>query len=105
MSLASLLVSQVREQEDAFEKLKIVKMNDLRVYTNSSGTDTLGKQTEFYSRRADGPFYRWLYEEEMRQWQVSRVHLSRSHLKVLCAASWKIVPPELKAKIDEHYLG
>jgi hypothetical protein len=105
LSLASVLVDRVGEEEDSFEKSKIVKMNDLRVYMIDSGAEAFGGHAVFYSRRADGPLYRWFFEQELGQWQVSRVNLSKSTLRELCAASWKIVPPALQARIDEHYLG
>lgn len=79
-------------------------MNWLRVYTNPSDADEPGGHAKFYSRRADGPYYRWLYEEQVGHWQAGRVHLPDFTLRGLRAASWKTVPPELQAKIMEHYL-
>jgi hypothetical protein len=105
MPLDAVLVGGVGHEEEAFEKSRIVKMNDLRVYILASGAEALSGRAAFYSRRADGPLYRWLFEEGHGHWQVSRVQLSKSNLRELCAASWKAVPPELQAKIDEHYLG
>ena len=79
-------------------------MNGLRVYINQTGTDTLSEQRVFYSRREDGPYYRWRYEEQLRQWRVSRVSVSGSPLKTLCVASWQTVPTALRARLSEHYL-
>ncbi|HKR00692.1 MAG TPA: hypothetical protein VJT09_08460 [Pyrinomonadaceae bacterium] len=79
-------------------------MNGLRVYTNPSDADEPGGRAMFYSRRADGPFYCWFYEEQGGRWQVGRVHLPDFALRELRTASWKAVPPELQAKINEHYL-
>jgi len=76
-------------------------MNGLRVYINPTGA---GGHVTFYSRRADGPFYCWCYEDHVGQWQVGRVHLPDMILRVLRATSWRSVPPELQAKMSEHYL-
>lgn len=80
------------------------KMNELRVYTNPSGAGETGGRAVFYSRRADGPYYCWLYEERAGRWQVDRVHLTGLNLRALRVTSWRDVPPELQAKISEHYL-
>ena len=37
-------------------------MKDLRVYVGPAAPRARGGQEVFYSRRADGPYYRWLYE-------------------------------------------
>jgi hypothetical protein len=79
-------------------------MNGLRVYVNSTATNVPCKQGVFYSRRADGPYYRWRYEETLEQWRVSRVHLSHVGHKTLNIASWKDVPSALQSKLYEHYL-
>ncbi|HKP71499.1 MAG TPA: hypothetical protein VJT82_01095 [Pyrinomonadaceae bacterium] len=79
-------------------------MNGLRIYINPSGADAPGKPKLFYSRRADGPYYRWLYKEELGQWQVSRVRLSDLTLRFLCSASWDSVPLALQSKLGQHYL-
>jgi hypothetical protein len=79
-------------------------MNGLRVYINPAGDETLDEQSVFYSRRADGPYYLWRYEEQAGQWRGSRVHSSDFALKSLCMASWKIVPTALQARLVEHYL-
>jgi hypothetical protein len=79
-------------------------MRDLRVYVESLNGDAPGARAAFYSRRADGPFYRWLYEEEIGSWRFSRVHLSKLSLRVLCVTSWGAVPTALRARLGEHYL-
>ncbi len=79
-------------------------MNGLRVYFKLAGTDILGEQRVFYSRRADGPYYRWYYEQELEQWCGSRVRLPDMTLKALCMASWKAVPTALQTRLDEHYM-
>lgn len=79
-------------------------MNDLRVYIYPARTGANGTREVFYSRRADGPFYRWLYEEEAGRWHFTRVHLSRLTLKVLSLANRESVPNELQRQLFEHYL-
>ena len=79
-------------------------MRELRVYINSSGRETPGEQEVFYSRRLDGPYYRWRYEETLGRWHFSRVHPSRFMLRALCTASWNTVPMTLQTRLDEHYL-
>ena len=76
-------------------------MRDLRVYVDSLRADA---GATFYSRRADGPVYRWLYEEGAGRWRFARVRLSKFDLKVLCVASWGAVPVTLRARLGEHYL-
>lgn len=79
-------------------------MRDLRVYTNPVGAQAPGGQAVFYSRRADGPYYRWRYEDAPGRWRFSRVCLPKWVRSVLCVASWNAVPAELQARIGEHYL-
>jgi len=80
-------------------------MNGLRVYINPVNTDARDNHSVFYSRRGDGPYYLWRYEEGIRQWLFSRVTPSNdSTLKALCVASWKTVPIALQVRLKEHYL-
>lgn len=79
-------------------------MNGLRVYIIPISADTSCSQDVFYSRRADGPYYSWRYEEALGRWRSSRVLPSVLARKTLCVASWKVVPPALRASLDEHYL-
>lgn len=93
-----------KSNEAPFEKSKVVKMNGLRIYINQINTVALSEERAFYSRRADGPYYRWQYESEVGQWHSSRVHPSDITIKALCIASWKAVPTALQARLVEHYL-
>lgn len=79
-------------------------MNGLRVYVNSSGAGEPGVRDTFYTRRADGPYYCWFYEERAGRWQVGRVHPPELNPRLLRATSLRAVPPELQAKMSEHYL-
>jgi hypothetical protein len=79
-------------------------MRDLHVYVEPAGSGTRGERATFYTRRADGPFYRWLYAEGAGRWRYSRVNLDRPMLRVLCVAPWEAVPPALRSRLGEHYL-
>ena len=79
-------------------------MKGLRVFINPAGGREPREQGVFYSRRSDGPYYRWRYESEPGKWRVSRVLPYEMALKELCHASWKVVPTELQASLAEYYL-
>lgn len=79
-------------------------MRELRVYIRRAVKEAPGGQAVFYSRRADGPFYRWRYEETPGRWHYSRVRLSKLTLRVLSVADWEAIPTTLQARLDEHYL-
>jgi hypothetical protein len=79
-------------------------MTELRVYTNPAGASARGGLGVFYSRRADGPFYRWHYDEVTGLWSASRVPLSKMSLRALNVANWQNVPTALQAKLINHYL-
>ena len=79
-------------------------MKELRVYVNPAATKAPGGAAVFYSRRADGPFYLWRYEESPGLWRFSRVRLSRLSLRALCVARWQAVPTTLQTRLGEHYL-
>ena len=81
-----------------------VGMKELRVYTDAVSADAPGEHAMFYSRRADGPYYLWLYEDGPGRWRFSRVHISTLNLRVLCVANWQAVPLALQARLREHYL-
>ena len=62
-------------------------MSGLRVFVNAPSVDQAsGRGAEdhaptvngdFYSRRGNGPIYRWLYEEKLAHWRPSRMHTAR----------------------------
>jgi hypothetical protein len=79
-------------------------MNGLRIYINPEGAGTLREPRVFYSRRADGPYYCWRYEEQQGQWRGARVHQSDVAPKSLSMVSWKAVPSELQTRLGEYYL-
>ncbi len=78
-------------------------MKDLRVYVNPEAVEG-GEHRVFYSRRRDGPYYRWRYEEGLERWRGSRVLPSDLSVRELCPASWKALPTELQARLDEYYI-
>lgn len=76
-------------------------MRDLHVYVEPASRGECGT---FYSRRADGPYYRWLYAEGSGRWRYSRVRLDRLSLRVLRLAPWDALPLTLRSRLGEHYL-
>lgn len=58
----------------------------------------------FYSRRASGPTYRWLYEHEHDHWRPLRMHTKDFDSHKLSLASWKSLPDSLQAQLVKHYL-
>ena len=89
-------------------------MSGLRVYINSPSTNLpSGVEIEaegaradkiFYSRRGNGPIYRWLYEEKLAHWRALRMSTSDFDSHKLTNASWKSVPETLQAQLGQHYL-
>jgi hypothetical protein len=79
-------------------------MNGLRIYINTVRPETRSGDPVFYSRRADGPYYRWSYEKELARWRSSRMSSFDVTPRELGIASWKGVPEALKDRISEHYL-
>jgi hypothetical protein len=58
----------------------------------------------FYSRRGNGPFYRWMFEQVKQRWNVSRVVSNDFNSHGLSLATWKTVPPALQSRLSDHYL-
>ena len=77
------------------------KMNGLRVYVNILPEERAKESGAFYSRRENGPFYRWTLAD--RQWSASRVSSANFSSKDLSATSWKLVPTALQRSIVDHY--
>ena len=77
-------------------------MNGLRVYTKPNGASA--GQKVFYSRRGNGPFYRWFYEENVNEWRAARVVSVDFTPQTLSMATWKAVPLALQTRLGEHYL-
>jgi len=89
-------------------------LSGLRVYVDSPRpTETSPIEIEledsapnrvFYSRRGNGPIYRWLYEEHRAHWRALRINTSDFNTHKLSNASWKTVPESLQAQLGAHYL-
>jgi hypothetical protein len=77
------------------------KMNGLRVYVNILPEERAKDSGAFYSRRENGPFYRWTLAD--RQWSAARVSSANFSSKDLSATSWKLVPTALQRSIVDHY--
>ena len=78
-------------------------MNGLRVYIYAPGSEINRVDDAFYSRRDNGPYYRWHFAKDLGQWRGSRVPVDGIKPRTLCAATWKTVPLALQAKLGEHY--
>ena len=89
-------------------------MSGLRVYVNSPSpahaspvgieADDTEVNRVFYSRRGNGPIYRWLYEEKLAHWRALRMQTSDFDTHKLANASWKSVPETLQVQLGAHYL-
>ena len=76
-------------------------LSALRVYISPNAAEAVNGGDEFYSRRSDGPYYRWWYEQRTSHRRSARMHsdfLSRE----LCASAWTTVPFDLQRSIVEH---
>ena len=89
-----------------------ITMSGLRIYINTPklsqpsdvAADTGPAGSVFYSRRGNGPIYRWLYEEKRSNWRALRMNTSDFDAHKLSNASWKTVPESLQAQLGAHYL-
>jgi hypothetical protein len=77
-------------------------MQGLRVYITTTDRDAQSKPVVFYSRRGEGPYYRWQYLEDVGRWRSSRVRLDLVPDSLRTAQ--KAVPAELRTELLEHYL-
>ena len=78
-------------------------MNGLRIYVNRKVTPVSECDQVFYSRRSTGPYYRWSYEETLKQWQVARMHSTDFSSKELSASNWRSIPSLLQITLKVHY--
>jgi hypothetical protein len=81
----------------------IVMVNGLRIYINDRVPEATSCDRVFYSRRADGPYYRWRYEKLLEQWRGARVHASDFSPRELSMSNWKTVPTALQSRLIDHY--
>ena len=80
------------------------KVNGVRVYFTPPENAADPRDNVFYSRRGEGPYYRWLYEEKAGKWQAVRVIDAAVLRQTLSLAAWKTVPATLQTRLSEHYL-
>jgi hypothetical protein len=80
------------------------KVNGVRVYASTVEAATGDVEGVFYSRRGDGPYYRWLYEATAAKWRVARVIDAAFTRQTLSLATWKNIPVALQTRLGEHYL-
>jgi len=81
-----------------------MQMNGLRVYVQALVTTPEGGASVFYSRRGNGPYYRWWYDEQGSQWRPSRVNTSDVTSQMFSTTSWKTIPTSLRTRLGEHYI-
>jgi hypothetical protein len=79
-------------------------MNGLRVYYPSTADGSHADKGIFYSRRSDGPYYQWGYDERTAKWCGVRLTTSQYFVRAVDLASWKSLPAGLRASLKEHYL-
>jgi hypothetical protein len=77
-------------------------VNGLRIFIDERTIQDAGAHV-FYSRRSEGPYYRWCYEQEPNKWRAARVHGNRFSTDTLCIWRWKDVPAALKTSLIDHY--
>ena len=78
-------------------------MNGLRIYINRIEPEATCDRI-FYSRRSDGPYYRWRFEVRLEQWRSARMHSEDLSPNELCISNWKTVPSALQLSLSEHYV-
>jgi hypothetical protein len=90
--------------KNQIEETHIVWMQGLRVYINPVDASARNDHRVFYSRRDDGPYYRWQYKDGVERWRCSRLGTAERLPHALSLAPWKSVPVELQVSLVEHYL-
>jgi hypothetical protein len=80
------------------------KVNGVRIYTATATAIVSSGADVFYSRRGDGPYYRWFFEETIGKWRAARVIDAAFIRQTLSLATWKTVPEALQTRLSEHYL-
>ena len=78
-------------------------MDGLRMFIRPDSSDSVEPQI-FYSRRSDGPIYRWHFEKQLARWQAARVDTSDWSSHELSTFPWQSIPHELKDQLSEHYV-
>lgn len=99
-----MLPGVVNGSPDAAPLSGQTKVNGVRIYTEPTSVAATPGDNVFYSRRGEGPYYRWLYEEKVGKWRVARVVDANFTRQSLSLATWKTVPVALQTRLGEHYL-
>jgi len=79
-------------------------VNGLHMFIVESGGQLTVRVPVFYSRRYDGPYYRWSYEQKLQGWRPVRVQAAELPHLTLSASRWQNVPRSLKTSLAEHYV-
>ena len=79
-------------------------MNGLRVYAPVVNGSLDHVMDVFYSRRDNGPFYVWRYDQAQATWRPSRINTADVILQTVSSATWKSLPHSLRARLGEHYI-
>jgi hypothetical protein len=85
------------------DETSYVMVNGLRIYINDRALEAASGDLVFYSRRADGPYYRWRYEKGLEQWRGARMHAADFSPRELSMSNWKTVPSALQSRLVDHY--
>ena len=86
-----------------FYHSKTDRMNGLRIYSNIEVPERQGGYPVFYSRCHDGPYYRWSYSDDSREWHVCRLRPAVLSQKMLTSTPVKTIPEPLRRSLAEHY--
>ena len=92
------------DHTNPFVKPTPVQISGLRIYVKGASPGIVFEDAVFYTRRADGPYYRWSYETKLGQWSGSRMNASDLSPRELCLAKWTGVPQALRTSLGEHYV-
>ena len=79
-------------------------MNGLRMYVPVLSATGSNNDDVFYSRRGNGPYYRWMFSVIKQRWNASRVVSNDFSAQGLSLATWKTVPAALQSRLSDHYL-
>ncbi|MFN2533512.1 MAG: hypothetical protein ABR555_19700 [Pyrinomonadaceae bacterium] len=79
-------------------------MKGLKLYTKLPVATAVPISSLFYSRRNQGPLYKWHYDHGLDGWRSRRLNDFEIELAQFCVASWQSIPESLQSKLREHYM-
>jgi len=85
-------------------KQETAVVNGLHMFIVDSGTKMTYSVPVFYSRRYNGPYYRWSYEQKLQGWRSVRVQAAELPHLILSVSPWKDVPGSLRNSLRAHYV-